>query len=312
MGFREIADFLIPSWLTDGEGGLKVLTFTTLVDASIQRVQDGLDQRFPTRAGDSGLALIGLDRGILRGRTELAAHYAERLKRWRWPRGHRTRGTAYALLEQVSEYWGGARSRVFTVRGRVYERSINGEESWHQGNPIDWDGSPPLPNWGRFWVMLGTFETEITFQTDYFVTHASTIGLIGFTPEDADALRGLMRGAHPWKPAGVQPQWLMIGNIEDLSAIVDSTWAHWSKLSSGTQVNARSTSLRYIDLGDNNRYSGNPAVFCVDSLGLGGFLPGGDPNNYPESSVLPGGIPVTGNPNSFPMNVKLLDDGDAP
>jgi hypothetical protein len=315
MGFREVADFLIPSWLTEGEGGLKVLTFTTMIDASIERVKDGLNQRFPTRAGPSGLALIGTDRGIPRGRTEADAHYAERLKRWRWPRGHRTRGTAYALLEQVSEYFGGEQVFCVTRRGRTYSRDPAGVESWEQGPPFDWDTTPALPNWGRFWLVLQPSTSGIAANPDPIGTGEGSIGLSGFSPDDADAIRGLFVGLHPWKPAGVRAEWLMIVLEPITGPPIAPSWGHWSTIDgSGEQVPARFPGWRYVSLSPdvNNTYSGNPANYCtsvklVDEL----TASTGDPTKFPLAVLLPSALTYSGDPASWPMNVPLIDDGSA-
>jgi hypothetical protein len=315
MGFREIVDFLIPAHFTEGEGGLKLLSFTTLIDASVERVRLGLEARFPSRAGDSALALIGQDRGIPRGRTEASAHYAARLKRWRWPRGHRTRGTAYALLEQVSEYFGGTAARVTTIRGRNYDRSASGEESWNTGTPFDWDGAATLPNWGRFWLKVAPSSAGamLRITIDYVGSTEGTIGLTGFAPDDARAMRNLLTSPHPWKPAGVRGEWLIFGS-DFAAATPDGRWGRWSYISfGGTQAASRYASWRYVSLDPerNNRYAGDPARFCLDAI-FGGSFYGGDPTSFPASAVLPNGSGYAGDPSSFPLSVLLLDDGDAP
>lgn len=309
MGFREIVDYLIPAHFTEGEGGLKLLAFATLIDASVERVRLGLEARFPSRAGDSALTLIGQDRGIPRGRTETAPHYAARLKRWRWPRGHRTRGTAYALLEQVSEYFGGVLTRNVTRRGRRYTRTAAGVESWASGAAWDWDDTPALPNWGRFWVQVDPTGTEIKAQPDYFAEDSTgTLGLLGFSYEDAQAMRGLMKGDHPWKPAGVRGEW-MIFVLDDLIDVVapSDVWERWSAVSfGGSQYETRHAAWRYVSLSPdtNNRYSGDPLRFCTDVV-IDGSLYTGDTTSFPTGLSYGDGDPA-----SFPVNVLLLDDGD--
>jgi hypothetical protein len=314
MGFREIVDYLIPAHFTEGEGGLKLLTFATLVDASVERVRQGLESRFPSRAGDSALALIGADRGIPRGRAETAAHYAARLVRWRWPRGHRTRGTAYALLEQVSEYFGGVLAKTITRRGRYYTRTAAGAESWATGASWEWDAIAALPNWGRFWLRVDPVGSDVSVRAaDYYGSTEGTIGLSGFAYEDAQAMRGLMRGAHPWKPHGVRGEWLIFA-ADASPTTPDGRWDRWSYVSfGGTQAAVRAASWRFVSLSPetNNRYSGDPELFCTDCI-YGGSFYGGDKTSFPASVTLPSGEDYAGDPGSFPVNVLLLDDGDAP
>jgi hypothetical protein len=312
MGFREIADFLVPSWITGGDGGKKTLVTTTMIDASVEHVRLGLEARFPTRAGDSALALIGQDRGIQRGRSETREHYAARLKRWRWPRGHRTRGTAYALLEQISEYFGGLLVRLVTRRGRRYERSVDGAESWTTGSPEVWDGASALPNWGRFWVYIDPGDSGIAEQTDSYA-EGNSIGLTGLTLEDAQAIRGLLRGAHPWKPAGVQGEWLIFALDGMSAAVPDATWEHWSYDTGGAQAPTRYTGWRYVSLNPerNNRYGGDPTHFAPEIVLLGEFAgTSGDKTSFPTSVTLPNGTTYSGNLTSFPADVLLFDDGD--
>src|SRR6187455_2560539 len=105
--FRQLFRWLVPSWLA-GEGattedepaehhdGEKVLlSLAVIKDAWLESLRQGLNARFPSRGPETALALIGRDHGIVRGRDETAAHYAERLIAWRYPRGHRVRGSAY-------------------------------------------------------------------------------------------------------------------------------------------------------------------------------------------------------------------------
>src|SRR6187549_1469002 len=104
---RSIYKFLVPSWLSAGDGGLVLDTLTDQIDDSVEKMRESLVARFPTYAQDDALTLIGQDRLIPRGRAETSEHYAQRLIAWRYPRGHRVRGSAFALLNQVSEYFGG-------------------------------------------------------------------------------------------------------------------------------------------------------------------------------------------------------------
>ena len=100
LTFRSLYKWMLPgSYSEPGTDGEKVLhSLALLKDAFDQIAHDRLTWRFPSYSGESGLALLGADRGILRGRSETKDHYVQRLLSWRWPRGHRVRGNGFALI----------------------------------------------------------------------------------------------------------------------------------------------------------------------------------------------------------------------
>jgi hypothetical protein len=150
--FADVVRFLVPSNIQGGDGAALLATIAQLQDEQITRVRNGLNARVPTRSRDDALALVGRDRGIPRGRAETSAHYAQRLLRWRAPRGHRVRGNAFALLEQLSEYWGGQTCWLIDTHGRRWERS-GGVEATEKPFAWTWD-SRPASEWSRFWLAL--------------------------------------------------------------------------------------------------------------------------------------------------------------
>jgi hypothetical protein len=220
--FRTAFYKLLPRWATSGEHEKVLYSLGAVKDIFVQAFYDGLTARFPTYAGASALALIGEDRGIPRGRTETAPHYAERLKRWRNPRGHRVRGNAFALLEQVSEYFGGIQVESIDVAGNHFVRDADGTESATHGESWDWDGD--TASWSRFWLILrplpealefrgwGTWdEAAAEFATwDDWAATGATWDSSGATPEDVAAIRGLLRPPVAWKPAGTRGEYAIV------------------------------------------------------------------------------------------------------
>jgi hypothetical protein len=214
--FRTAFRKLVPSWLSTGDGELVLATLGIVKDMFMDRMRQGLEARFPTRTGPSALALIGEDRGIPRGRSETSAHYAQRLVRWRHPRGHKTRGSAFALLEQVSEYWGGMFVRTIDVNGNQFQRTADGVESVTHGVTWDWDGNGVAERY-RFWIVLypvpetgirawGTWtQVGVIYPTWGDAEAAGALwGQQGATAEDVRALGRLLKTPHAWKPAGTQ------------------------------------------------------------------------------------------------------------
>lgn len=169
--FRSIRSKLGPPWLVElGDSGKVAHTLAGICDAFLERVRLGLEARFPSRAGDSALALLGRDRLLPRGLRERAESYADRLKQWRYPYGHRVRGSAFALLDQIAAYLGSvltavveggvttyapASAPVSTVdaHGTVFTRDRFGGQTVTRGGSWTWD-SQPASNWSRFWVVL--------------------------------------------------------------------------------------------------------------------------------------------------------------
>lgn len=315
--FRTVFKFLVPSWLSSGEGGLVLESLTQVVDDYSQRAREALEMRMPTRAADDALALLGADRAILRGRTETSAHYAQRLLSWRFPRGHRTRGSAFALLQQISEYFGGLLGKTRDVSGNVAVRTAAGVETVSNGNAWNWDGAGATPQWGRFWVEInssqfsawGNFGDPATWHGALGV-FGDSIGVVGASPDDFEAIRGLFTSRTPWNPMGTTAEWLIV-NLDGTAPAPDGLWLHWSKTIAGVQQASRYAGFRYVSLNPaNNVYRGNSANFCTSFNIPGGGSYSGDSSNFPASITLPDGSTYVGNPNNFPASIDLVDDGD--
>jgi hypothetical protein len=250
--FRLLYPWMIPGWLYSGDGGKVVHALATVVDAVVERTAQGRDQRFPSRANESALAELGYDRGLVRGRSESASGFAARLPTWRYPRGHRVRGSAFALLEQIATYLGGVvTSWTIDASGTRHDRASDGNESYSYGNAWTWD-SVAASEWGRFWVNV--YSPSLTAQEGFGATlwggslgapeHA--LGISGMTEYDANALRGLMRGRHPWRPAGTTGQWLVV-STDGTEPSPDATWARWGKLDGTDYIPSRVTASGDID-----------------------------------------------------------------
>ena len=220
FSFRTAFYKLAPTWLTSGDGELVLGTLAVLKDAAMQRALEALQARMPSRVGASALANMSADRGIHQGRSEAAEHYVTRLKAWRSPRGHRTRGSAFALLEQWSEYWGGMYSTTRDINATRYTRDA-GVETVQPGTPWNWDGDSA--SWSRFWLVCWTLPEVPSIQPWPALLGAwgnslqpgrgYTLGQQGVTPDDIAALQRLFT-APAWKPAGTFSDFAVIV-IED-------------------------------------------------------------------------------------------------
>lgn len=218
---------LLPQWATEGEIGKYTETMAQAMDEFQARARAALEIRFPSRAVNypGAVEKIGRERGIPRGRTETAEHYVERLKRWRSPLGHLVRGNAPALLEQVSEYWGGMYCATVQQHGSLaYTRSPDGTIAV-ETHPCDWDGD--AAQWSRFWVLLypnpefpeikawPTLGAGAWGSLDPAVNAGKTLGQQGVTPDDVRALRELLyppfsKAAVAWKPAWTLSDYIVL------------------------------------------------------------------------------------------------------
>lgn len=242
--FRFLFYKLLPSWLTNGDGEKILHVLHRVKDGSLEKLRGGMTQRFPSMAGDDALELIGKDRLIPRGRTEAKAHYVERLKRWRFPRGHRVRGNAYALLEQVSEYFGLLYVQSIDVKGNQFTRDVDGTQSAVHGLSWDWDAdATSRPR--RFWLTLwpqpehpeirawGTWAEFAAVWGTWGAAKAAgaTWGQQGVTRFDIVAIRRLLKPPAPWKPAGTRGEYAIIV-LQDrtIPLLIDPSGQAWDTL----------------------------------------------------------------------------------
>lgn len=324
--FREAFEFMTPAWQgrdqEDDEGGAVLYSLTTMVDGSIERARLGLECRFPTMAGASALLLIGQDRGIPRGRAETDEHYAQRLVAWRYPRGHRVRGGAWALLEQIWEYFGGGFA-LYSVQMnlRRFLRDAAGAETSDMIGAWNWDGVP-ASEWARFWIVIDGSDlvTPTPAWGDpalYGGQHGDSsyaLGHDGVSADDVNTIRQLLINDHPWKPAGTRAMWAVI-SFDGSTPVPDGTWGPWAKDDgTGNYVATRPSTFRYWALSPSAlNYSGDPTAFPLSAdNGVAGGTYAGDDTSFPTTSTLVSGGAYGGNPDNFPTSARLVDDGSIP
>lgn len=119
--FRTIWKFLIPGWLQRGQGELVQYTQGLLKDAFAEASHQTALLHFPSVCADDALDMHGRSRGLPRGVLESADAYRTRLLGWRYPKGHRVRGTRAALLEQFVLALRGDQHVIIDSRNRRLE-----------------------------------------------------------------------------------------------------------------------------------------------------------------------------------------------
>lgn len=164
--FRTIWKWLVPGWLggstsaspddpsTRDEGELVQYTLGLVHDAAAERARQVAFLGLPTYCVSDALTIHGHDRAIPRGLFEPEASYRARLVAWRHPRGHKVRGNALALLDQVSFALRGTVHQTIDARGTRYTLSTGVVE---RGITWNWDGSENASigtQWGRYWVVV--------------------------------------------------------------------------------------------------------------------------------------------------------------
>lgn len=315
--FRKLIDVLLPYWARDDEaGGAFAYVLAALVDVSLEHVRAGLEARFPSRAGEAALALLGGDRLIERGRDETAAHYAARLAAWRYPRGHRVRGSVFALLEQISEYFGGLALYGIDASGNKRARALDGTETATPGTAWTWD-TLPASAWARQWVVIDGSDV-LSAQRSFgdallwggaLGTDGYCIGMQGASAEDWRAVVRLTRGQHRWLPAGTRGEWIVV-SFDGSEPAPDATWEKWGKLDGADYVPSRSGDFRYVAFRDAaHEYAGDDDWANQAVTTLGTFA--GDDTDYPLTITTPQGD-YAGTQGVFPATITLPDDGSFP
>lgn len=156
---------LCPPWLLEDAR----LAYAQAVhrDVLAEWIRLGILQRFPGYTDDSGLAALGRDRVIYRGRSESSESYAERLRRFRttW----RLAGGAPELLRQLwatigpdcvqiryvaNGYTGTTMASQFADWWTIDDSGL----SFHRETPSNWDwdsdGATDASKNVRFWLIV--------------------------------------------------------------------------------------------------------------------------------------------------------------
>lgn len=227
--------FMIPGNFHNGEGELVQRTEGAFLNMFAEACRQTAWLMFPSRAPADALVKIGADRGIPRGFSEPADAYRERLRAWRYPRGHRIRGNATGLLEQIAAVFGGAvEAQTIDARGTRYTWGEDGGTTVERGVSWDWDGEALTPNWARFWVVLqvegatfpGTWDEE---DEDEWDTPEESWASDELHPGQLAAVARLCRvGRLSWTPAGRRPIYCVIWFDGETYPAPDGTWDEWT------------------------------------------------------------------------------------
>lgn len=235
--FRDIWKFIVPGWLQRGEGELIQFVEGLVLDAFAERCHQSAYLMLPSVAPSDALDKIGSDRGLPRGFIEPEDAYRERLVRWRYPRGHRVRGNATGLLEQVALAIAGTQYDTVDARGTRYtvdSAEDAGTPTVERGVAWDWDAEATLPNWGRFWIVVKStgalwpsFDDGAWGDTVDAPPEVCLAGE-GVHAGSVAAVRRIVQvGRLSWTPAGRRPIYLVLWFENDTYPAPTGDWDSW-------------------------------------------------------------------------------------
>lgn len=149
------ADFILrigPPWLRRPWARKILSAIASPLDTIDVELVAAVWARFPQWSVPDALILLGRDRRIRRGPTEVGHVYAPRLVRWL--DAHEGRGGAYELLSQLRAFWAGTHdgTHVALSQGGVMHVSV-GDDITREKITGDWNGDGST-RWAQVWVML--------------------------------------------------------------------------------------------------------------------------------------------------------------
>ncbi len=234
-----------------------------VLDGLRDLVEWGVKARFPEKAPEDALSIIGRDRRILRGYAEPSASYRARLLRWLddW----HIAGSPFSIMDQIAGYISPSRFQQRVVYTSApsggaalwYSRAALGGKSYVVTNPtnFDWDGL--TAGWYRFWVVLysdlGPWTTGDIWGT--VSVWGDTSGTWGLSASN-DEVYSLRQIVNDWKPAHAVGINIIVSfdaakllpGAAPGAPMPDGTWGKQYKNSAGTVVPSRDTALRYIEV----------------------------------------------------------------
>jgi hypothetical protein len=188
LTYRDQLRMRMPWWLRGWLGGRLIYAIGIQLDVLADMAVNAVGLRFPRAAQPDALAGIGQDRKIPRGRSEPAATYAARLRRWL--DDHRTRGGPYAMLAQLHAFWGADPFQIW-----LYYASGKGFAMSTAGVITNSANSPVVGDWARWWLY---FEWPDAVASDGLWSDPGTwsdggVWDSGLTPNEVEDIRNVPR-----------------------------------------------------------------------------------------------------------------------
>ncbi len=160
--YLKMFETVLPPWLLRTEGLRLIGGLADVIDDHRDRLVAGVKLRIPGLYTLEGVDRIGRERRLRRGPNEDAEVFAGRLPRW-WE-DHRTRGGAYALLEQMGAYLVGTLDPPFDVVSYLGVRHVMAVGGDIARDAITW-GTDETGLWARAWVFVRTAAASVDAET---------------------------------------------------------------------------------------------------------------------------------------------------
>jgi hypothetical protein len=238
--FRTIWKWLVPGWLQAGQGELVLFVQGILKDALAERMHQSARLHAPSLCPSDALELHGRSRALPRAPLEPEANHRARLAGWRFPEGHRTRGTPGAMLTQFEPALRGTHHVIIDARNK---RTIAGAgaalpDTWA------WDAMPAA-QWGRYWLVCRSIGTPWPSFTDLGWLAAwgnpeAVLAGSGISYGEIAAVVALASNRRlGWTPAGVRGIYLTLYFAGQAFPTPAGNWDSWAN---------RSANYRYVPL----------------------------------------------------------------
>lgn len=249
MSLRSALREISPPWLRADVSERVMHPFGIVLDVVTEWAWQGMRSRFPGVAPADALPVHGRDRRIVRGITEGAAPFAERLRIWldSWS----IAGSSLSVLRQLRGYLSASTPALRIVDNSGNWTELDGADVVTRTPLGSWDWDGDSTSWWRYWPIVdssaGPFASEGTWGDGATWGDGGTWGTTA-TPEQVANLRALLRR---WAGAHAVPQWVIV-SLDGAHFVPgdpgpDGTWGTWSKNVAGTQVPTRHGGARYMD-----------------------------------------------------------------
>lgn len=238
--FRNIWKWLVPGWLQTGQGELVLFVQGMLKDAFAERAHQTARLHAPSLCPSDALDLHGRSRALPRGYLESEDGYRARLTAWRYPEGHRTRGTAGALLAQLQL---SLRATHYVIVDAHDKRTEAGAGA---ALPAAWTwDAEPASQWARYWVVCRSTGAPWPSFTDpgWLAAWGDPNAVLAGSGIEFGELSAAVTLASNrrlgWTPAGVSGVYLVLYFAGQSFPEPEGDWDSWAN---------RSTSYRYVPL----------------------------------------------------------------
>jgi hypothetical protein len=237
--FRNIWKWLVPGWLQSGQGEMVLFVQGMLKDAFAERAHQTARLHYPSTCPSDALDFHGRSRALPRGLAEPEDNYRARLAGWRYPEGHRTRGTARALLAQFDLALRGDHHGIIDARN---QRTISGSGA---ALPAGWTwDAEPSSQWGRYWLVCKSIGSPWPSFTDpgWLAAWGDVDAVLAGSGIAAGELSAVVTIASNrslgWTPAGVQGVNLVL-YFDSTFPEPTGDWGEWAN---------RDIAFRYVPL----------------------------------------------------------------